>query len=49
MVPPDSSMAVSPGLAVTYMFYAAAAAISFIFVRAMVHETRGRELEDMVG
>ena len=43
------SLAVSPGLAVTYVFYAAAAAVSFVFVRAMVHETRGRELEDMQG
>ena len=43
------SLAVSPGLAVTYVGYAAAAAVSFFFVRVMVHETRGRELEDMVG
>jgi SP family sugar:H+ symporter-like MFS transporter len=43
------SLAVSPGLAVTYVFYAVAAAVSFVFVRAMVHETRGRELEDMQG
>jgi SP family sugar:H+ symporter-like MFS transporter len=43
------ALAVSPGLAVTYTGYAIFAAISFFFVRAMVHETRGRELEDMVG
>jgi SP family sugar:H+ symporter-like MFS transporter len=43
------SLAVSPGLAITYMGYAAFAAISFFFVRALVHETKGRELEDMVG
>ncbi|WP_298090105.1 sugar porter family MFS transporter [uncultured Sphingomonas sp.] len=43
------SLVVSPGLAITYMGYTAAAFISFFFVRAMVHETRGRELEDMVG
>lgn len=43
------ALAVSPGLAVTYTGYAFFAAISFFFVRAMVHETRGRELEDMVG
>lgn len=43
------TMAVSPGLAVTYVLYAIAAAVSFVFVRAMVNETRGRELEDMVG
>ncbi|MBB4084625.1 sugar porter family MFS transporter [Sphingomonas carotinifaciens] len=43
------SLVVSPGLAITYMGYTAAAFVSFFFVRAMVHETRGRELEDMVG
>ncbi|MFC3578990.1 sugar porter family MFS transporter [Sphingomonas hylomeconis] len=43
------SLAVSPGLAVTYVGYAIAAAVSFFFVQAMVKETRGRELEDMEG
>jgi len=43
------ALAVSPGLAVTYTGYAIFAAISFFFVRRMVHETRGRELEDMQG
>ncbi|MFC0205701.1 sugar porter family MFS transporter [Novosphingobium soli] len=43
------SLAISPGLAVTYSGYAFFAAISFFFVRALVHETRGRELEDMEG
>ena len=43
------SMAVSPGLAVTYTGYAVAAGISFFFVKAMINETRGRELEDMEG
>ncbi len=43
------SLAVSPGLAVTYVFYALAAVVSFFFVKAMVNETRGRELEDMQG
>ncbi len=43
------SLVVSPGLAITYCGYAIAAAVSFVFVRAMVQETRGRELEDMVG
>ncbi|MEG8221689.1 sugar porter family MFS transporter [Sphingomonas sp. HH69] len=43
------SLAVSPGLVWTYMGYALFAAISFFFVRKMVHETKGRELEDMVG
>ena len=43
------SMADKPGLAITYVLYATAAAISFFFVRAAVQETRGRELEDMKG
>jgi SP family sugar:H+ symporter-like MFS transporter len=43
------ALAVSPGLAVTYVGYALFAAISFFFVRKMVVETRGRELEDMEG
>ena len=43
------TLAVTPGLATTYVFYAVAAAVSFFFVRAMVQETRGRELEDMEG
>jgi len=34
-------------LAPTYVGYAACAAISFFFVRTVVKETRGRELEDM--
>ena len=43
------TLAVSPGLSPTYYGYAFFAAVSFFFTRAMVHETRGRELEDMVG
>ncbi|WP_242140402.1 MULTISPECIES: sugar porter family MFS transporter [unclassified Sphingomonas] len=43
------ALAVSPGLAVTYTGYAVFAAISFFFVKAMINETRGRELEDMEG
>jgi SP family sugar:H+ symporter-like MFS transporter len=43
------ALAGSLGLPLTYAFYAASAAVSFFFVRVMVHETRGRELEDMVG
>ncbi|GAA4780690.1 sugar porter family MFS transporter [Stakelama sediminis] len=43
------AMAAGVGLPVTYGLYAAAAFISFFFVKAMVHETRGRELEDMEG
>jgi MFS transporter, SP family, sugar:H+ symporter len=37
------------GLPITYGFYAACAFISIVFVLKMVHETRGTELEDMVG
>ncbi len=37
------------GLPITYGFYAACAFVSIFFVVKMVHETRGRELEDMVG
>ena len=33
----------------TRRFYAASALVSFFFVRALVHETRGRELEQMIG
>ena len=43
------ALAAGIGLAPTYFFYAASALASFFFVRAFVHETRGRELEDMVG
>jgi MFS transporter, SP family, sugar:H+ symporter len=42
-------MAQNIGLPITYGFYAASALVSFFFVRAMVTETRGRELEDMEG
>jgi SP family sugar:H+ symporter-like MFS transporter len=37
------------GLAPTYGFYAVSALVSFFFVRALVHETKGRELEAMEG
>jgi MFS transporter, SP family, sugar:H+ symporter len=37
------------GLPITYGFYTACAFISIVFVLKMVHETRGRELEDMIG
>ena len=37
------------GLPITYGFYTVCAFISIVFVTRMVHETRGRELEDMVG
>ncbi|HEY2685846.1 MAG TPA: sugar porter family MFS transporter [Steroidobacteraceae bacterium] len=37
------------GLPITYGFYTAGAFISIFFVMKMVHETRGRELEQMEG
>lgn len=37
------------GLTGAYGFYAFFALVSFFFVRAMVHETKGRELEKMEG
>ncbi|KAB8164886.1 sugar porter family MFS transporter [Lysobacter maris] len=37
------------GLAATYGFYTIAAAVSIFFVIRFVHETRGRELEQMEG
>ena len=37
------------GLPITYGFYAVCAFLSIVFVVKMVHETRGRELEEMVG
>jgi len=43
------AMAAGLGLPTTYGFYALSAAVSFFFVRAVVRETRGRELEDMLG
>jgi SP family sugar:H+ symporter-like MFS transporter len=42
-------LASSVGLVVTYGFYALSALVSFFFVRAMVHETKGVELEHMRG
>jgi MFS transporter, SP family, sugar:H+ symporter len=43
------AMASSLGLVATYGFYAVSAVVSFAFVRAKVHETRGIELEEMQG
>jgi SP family sugar:H+ symporter-like MFS transporter len=37
------------GLPITYGFYTACAFLSIVFVLKSVHETRGRELEEMVG
>ena len=42
-------LAASVGLVVTYGFYAVSALVSFFFVRAMVRETKGMELEHMRG
>lgn len=38
-----------PGLSMAYLGYAFFAAVSYFFVRAAVHETKGVELEDMKG
>ena len=42
-------MAAKLGLTVSYAFYAICAVISFFLVQSMVHETRGKELEQMEG
>ena len=42
-------MAASLGLAVSYSFYAVSAVISFFLVQRFIHETKGKELEEMVG
>lgn len=42
-------MAASLGLAVSYSFYAVSAVISFFLVQKFIHETKGKELEEMVG
>jgi len=41
------ALAVSIGLVACYGFCAASAVVSFFFVRVLVHETRGIELEEM--
>jgi SP family sugar:H+ symporter-like MFS transporter len=43
------SAAKNLGLPITYGFYTLCAALSILFVSKMVHETKGTELEDMVG
>ena len=43
------TLAMSPGLAATYTGFAIFAAMSFFFVKSMINETRGRELEAMEG
>jgi len=42
-------MAAKLGLTISYTFYAVGAVISFFLVKALVHETRGKELEQMEG
>ena len=42
-------MATGLGLAVSYSFYAVAAVISFFLVQKFIHETKGKELEEMEG
>ncbi|WP_129794147.1 sugar porter family MFS transporter [Sphingosinicella sp. CPCC 101087] len=42
-------MAAGLGLAVSYSFYAVSAVISFFLVKRFIHETKGKELEAMVG
>jgi SP family sugar:H+ symporter-like MFS transporter len=42
-------MAAKLGLALSYSFYAVCAVISFFLVQKLVHETRGKELEQMSG
>ncbi|HEY0624140.1 sugar porter family MFS transporter [Sphingomonas sp.] len=42
-------MAAGLGLAVSYSFYAVCAVISFFLVSKFIHETKGKELEEMQG
>lgn len=42
-------MAAGLGLAVSYTFYGVCAAISFFLVQRFIHETKGKELEEMAG
>ncbi len=42
-------MASALGLTVTYSFYGVCAVISFFLVQKFIHETKGKELEDMQG
>jgi SP family sugar:H+ symporter-like MFS transporter len=42
-------MAASLGLAISYSFYAVSAVISFFLVQKFIHETKGKELEEMQG
>jgi SP family sugar:H+ symporter-like MFS transporter len=42
-------MAAKLGLTISYTFYGVCAVISFFLVKSLVHETRGKELEQMEG
>ncbi|MEG3181376.1 hypothetical protein [Sphingomonas sp. LT1P40] len=42
-------LAAGLGLAVSYSFFAVAAVVSFILARKFIHETKGKELEEMQG
>lgn len=42
-------MAAGLGLTITYSFYGICAVISFFLVQKFIHETKGKELEDMQG
>jgi SP family sugar:H+ symporter-like MFS transporter len=42
-------MAANLGLTPTYTFYAVSAVISFFLVKSFIHETKGKELEQMEG
>ena len=42
-------MAAGLGLAASYTFYGICAAISFLLVQRFIHETKGKELEEMAG
>jgi SP family sugar:H+ symporter-like MFS transporter len=42
-------MAAGLGLAWSYSFYAVCAVISFFLVQKFIHETKGKELEEMEG
>jgi SP family sugar:H+ symporter-like MFS transporter len=42
-------MAATLGLAISYSFYAVCAVISFFLVQKFIHETKGKELEEMPG
>ena len=42
-------MAANWGLTASYTFYGVCAVISFFLVQRFIHETKGKELEEMEG